>query len=257
MPVGINEEISDTELDEDYEWADPNPPSASGGPQPASEADIKEEKLAQDNILATVFDLQVVALVGKKLEKKLGLVGGKCLENDDAGVTQEQVSKLLNSLVDIPVTTPAEAATRLEQHQQIKNLFDLYTKRDKRPSSSSKAVTPQIKSAVSEKQPTVSKAVSGNKKMNANASPFHPPGSIADYNPNDLHLPGLFGDNMSSQTFMSLAGLDPYASGSPSGKSSLDMAKSYGAYPGTGSWSSDLPPSAMLHKSTNGELHMP
>ena len=56
---------------EDMTPLDPVPPPPPT--QPASAAEIRKDKLAQETILAKIFDLQAVAAEGKKIEKDLAL----------------------------------------------------------------------------------------------------------------------------------------------------------------------------------------
>lgn len=75
LPSTMNhavDETSDTDPDgEDEDIVDASMPHAVSAGQPANEADARKEKLAQEAILAKIFDLQTVVAEGKKLEKSI------------------------------------------------------------------------------------------------------------------------------------------------------------------------------------------
>jgi hypothetical protein len=60
---------TDPDGDDEDEMNDPQMPNQTTSGQPVNEADIRKEKLAQEAILAKIFDLQGVAAEGKRLEK--------------------------------------------------------------------------------------------------------------------------------------------------------------------------------------------
>jgi hypothetical protein len=62
---------TDPDGDDDDEMNDPQLPNPTNSGQPVNEADIRKEKLAQEAILARIFDLQGVAAEGKRLEKNV------------------------------------------------------------------------------------------------------------------------------------------------------------------------------------------
>lgn len=62
---------TDPDGDDDDEMNDPQLPNPTNSGQPINEADIRKEKLAQEAILAKIFDLQGVAAEGKRLEKNV------------------------------------------------------------------------------------------------------------------------------------------------------------------------------------------
>lgn len=63
---------SDPDGDDDEMLVEPSIPSGTAsGQQPVNEADIRKEKLAQEDILARIFDLQSVAGQGRKLERSV------------------------------------------------------------------------------------------------------------------------------------------------------------------------------------------
>ena len=123
----IHDDLSDTELDDDEVLSHPLPPPPSM-PQPANEADIREEKLAQENILATIFDLQSVAQVGKKLEKKLSLSGGKCFEEDETKALREHLDTFLKYLQDSQGPENINSTYRREQLKTTKGFIDALLK---------------------------------------------------------------------------------------------------------------------------------
>lgn len=63
---------TDPDGDDEEEMNDVQLPNSNNSGQPVNEADIRKEKLAQEAILARIFDLQGVAAEGKRLEKTVG-----------------------------------------------------------------------------------------------------------------------------------------------------------------------------------------
>lgn len=63
---------TDPDGDDEEEMNDAQLPNSNNSGQPVNEADIRKEKLAQEAILARIFDLQAVAAEGKRLEKTVG-----------------------------------------------------------------------------------------------------------------------------------------------------------------------------------------
>lgn len=129
VPAAAADEATDSELDDDEDLLDEPPYPNASAPQPANEADIREEKLAQEGILATVFDLQDLAQAGKKLEKKLSLSGGRCLEEQDAQALQSRIDSLMKLLQDgriPPSNDPSPQAYRLEKFRMLREIADLY-----------------------------------------------------------------------------------------------------------------------------------
>ena len=133
-PAPVNPELddpSDTELDDEELMNDPLNGSATTTqqPPPANEADIRKEKLAQESILARIFDLQGVAVEGKKIDKNLSLSGVQIFPEQDGEAIARKVNNLMKSLVDAPITTDADNsanATRLEHFRMIREVADLY-----------------------------------------------------------------------------------------------------------------------------------
>ena len=129
-PVAVNPELedpSDTELDEDEMLNDPMPPSSTVQPV-TNEADIRKERLAQESILARIFDLQSVSAEGKRLEKKLSVAVGRSIEEEERHATTRKLGALMKSLMDAPpVSDDASShAGRLEHFRMVRDVADMY-----------------------------------------------------------------------------------------------------------------------------------
>ena len=246
--AALDDDVSDTDLDDD-EFMDPPPPPASGGTQPANEADIREEKLAQENILATVFDLQSVAQVGKKLEKKLSLTGGKCLEEDESRASHDKLVSMIESLKDSPFD--------IEQAKNVKIFLDSFIKSQQ--GHTKKPTTSPVKIEKVDKIKEAHKVLMAKKKhlLSANASSFKPSGLSNELNGLMDNLSSMEGEVNNLDTLLS----PPYGPGSSSAKSSGYGFPSTSYYNG-GSSSLDLPPinppplpNSSKDKHTNGDYH--
>lgn len=132
-PASVNSDLedpSDTELDDDELLNDPTlAPTTTATTQtpPVNEADIRKEKLAQESILATVFDLQSVAAEGKKIEKKLSLWDNVPPEQDSE-VINRQFSTLMKTLLD-EVTSESGSASSgatLDRFKMIKEVAEMF-----------------------------------------------------------------------------------------------------------------------------------
>ena len=132
-PVAANPELgddaSDTELeDDDDPLASPPPlPSATQSAPSTNEADIRKEKLAQESILAKIFDLMSVSAEGKKLEKDLSL--SSLQSEEDAQAVTRKANGMMKTLIDAPViqdTEPSSDKARLEHYKMIREVADLY-----------------------------------------------------------------------------------------------------------------------------------
>lgn len=242
----LDDDVTDTDLYGD-DFTDPPPPPASSGNQPANEADIREEKLAQDNILATVFDLQSVAQVGKKLEKKLSLAGGKCLEDDDFRAGQDKFVAMMKSLRETPLD--------VEQAKSIKNFLDSFIKSQLGPTK--KPTISPTKTDTVDNLKEANKVVMAKKKhlLIANASSLKPAGLSNELNGLMDNLSSMEGDNHDLDTFLS----PPYGPGSSSAKPSAYDFPSTTYYNGGNSYA-DLPsmnppplPNSSKDKQINGE----
>lgn len=130
-PTAVNhdmEDPSDTELDDDELLNDPVlPPATTVPPPPTNEADIRKEKLAQESILATIFDLQSVAVEGKKIEKKL-LLSDQISSEKESEVVSRQVSTLMKSLLAEVASESGSAmnGASLEKFKMIKEVAEMY-----------------------------------------------------------------------------------------------------------------------------------
>lgn len=162
-PVPVNnpelDDPSDTEMDDEDELSQP-PQPPTGASQTATttnEADIRKEKLAQESILAKVFDLQSVSAEGKKLEKTLLLSGGQLREEDESQQSIKMVNQLTKSLMDSPLAAGSDATSleiRLQHLKMIKEVAEKYistqeTQRLKKISEQNKPPTPTMKKAAS------------------------------------------------------------------------------------------------------------
>ena len=181
-PVPVNnpelDDPSDTEMDDEDELSQPPqpPPGASQAATTTNEADIRKEKLAQESILAKVFDLQSVSAEGKKLEKTLSLSGGPLREEEDSQENIRMVNQLMKSLMDSPLGTGYDATSleiRLQHLKMIKEAAERYissqeAQKKKSLAEQSKPPTPAVKKI--------------SKPLNPLASGFKPssakPGSI-------------------------------------------------------------------------------
>ncbi len=231
------DDASDTELDEDADMAlDVPPPPATSTAQPANEADIREEKMAQEGILATVFDLQNVASVGRKLEKNLALSGGKCLEEDTRKEVTTKFKTLMKNLQEDPLFSNMETSThsaRLEKFKMLREIADLYitghSSHFKKPSK------PHDRNQTNGKKPGSSK--SANAKMAALKSTF--PGQTDEFPDETLSVA------LSSPLSTSFSTLGPGGKAPPYG-----LPKNYVS---GNSSSLDLPPLPSF-PSSNGKL---
>ena len=130
-PVPVNPDLddpSDTELDEEDMLNDPMPPSASTVQPVTNEADIRKEKLAQESILAKIFDLQSVSAEGKRLEKTLSLSTGRYHEEEERHATTRKLDALMKSLIDAPAASDdaSSHAARLEHFKMVRDIADMY-----------------------------------------------------------------------------------------------------------------------------------
>ena len=161
-PVPVNsselDDPSDTEMDDEDELSQPpQPPTGASQATTTNEADIRKEKLAQESILAKVFDLQSVSAEGKKLEKTLSLSGGQLPEEEDSQENIQMVNQLMKSLMDSPLVVGSDATaleTRLQHLKMIKEAAEKYissqeTQKKKPLSEQSKPPTPSVKKASS------------------------------------------------------------------------------------------------------------
>ena len=194
-PVPVNnpelDDPSDTEMDDEDELSQP-PQPPTGAAQAATstnEADIRKEKLAQESILAKVFDLQSVSAEGKKLEKTLSLSGGQLREEEESQENIRMVNQLMKSLMDSQLATGYDATSleiRLQHLKMIKEAAERYI--SSQEAQKKKSLTEQSKPPT----PSVKKI---SKPLNPLASGFKPssankPGSIdIDSSPTSSYFP--------------------------------------------------------------------
>ncbi|KAF6224284.1 hypothetical protein HO133_010859 [Letharia lupina] len=174
MPINNPEldDPSDTEMDDEDELSQP-PQPPTGSSQAATttnEADIRREKLAQESILAKVFDLQSVSAEGKKLEKTLSLSGGQFREEEDSQESIRMVNQLMKSLMDSPLAAGSDATSleiRLQHLKMIKDVAERYI---------SNQETQKLKKLLTEqnKPPTPTAKKAASKPLNPLASGFKP-----------------------------------------------------------------------------------
>lgn len=146
-PTPVNPEMddpSDTELEED-DMMDPMPPPAPTTQPATNEADIRKEKLAQESILAKIFDLQSVSAEGRKLEKSLSLAGGQCLEEEDKQAATLKIKTLLKSIFEDSSTSDDASLARLEQFRVVRDVADMYISKQ---NALKKSLKEQIKPSV-------------------------------------------------------------------------------------------------------------
>ena len=133
-PIVMNPELdegSDTELDEDDTIDDPplpSGPTASSAP-PLDEADVRKERLAQDGILARLFDLQNVATEGKKIEKQVSLAEARDKLKVNSKVAESKFHEMVKKvfqLREVQDMDPASQETRLEYYKTVRHIADLF-----------------------------------------------------------------------------------------------------------------------------------
>ncbi len=185
-PAPVNPELddpSDTELDDDEFLNDPlsfPPGSSLQSSPPANEADIRKEKVAQESILARVFDLQSVAAEGRKIEKKLSLSGSQPFPEQDSEAITKKVNTLMKTLMDAPIasdTDPSSTTTRLDHFKMIREVADLYI-------TSQSVQKKFLKDQAKPPGQPAKKPVSSSKPLNPLASDFKLSGST-------IQSPGL------------------------------------------------------------------
>lgn len=136
-PPNDFDSLSETDLDDD-ELLDV-PTSQTGD---VSEAERRQEKMALEGVLAILFDLQGSAAQGRRLERKLGLEGGKCFVEEDRASTQEKLENVIKSLREDEITNGKDAplsSFRLERYRMMRDLADLFiNKHDPKSKKSSK-----------------------------------------------------------------------------------------------------------------------
>ena len=232
-PVPVNnpelDDPSDTEMDDEDELSQPpQPPTgASQAATTTNEADIRKEKLAQESILAKVFDLQSVSAEGKKLEKTLSLSGGQLREEEESQESIRMVTQLTKSLMDSPLATGHDATSleiRLQHLKMIKEAAERYI--SSQEAQKKKPLTEQSKPST----PSVKKA---SKPLNPLASGFKPssankPGSVdLDSSPTSSYFPSGTGPGDTVNGVPK-----PFPSGV--GHSSLDQSTLASHLPGNG-----------------------
>lgn len=89
VPNPTVDELSETDPDEDEDTLDVSQPPMTTTKQQINEADIRKEKIAQEAILARIFDLQGVSVEGKKLERNLSLSAKSGVFEDPDLFTQD------------------------------------------------------------------------------------------------------------------------------------------------------------------------
>ena len=223
-PVPVNsselDDPSDTEMDDEDELSQPpQPPPGASQATTTNEADIRKEKLAQESILAKVFDLQSVSAEGKKLEKTLSLSGVQLPEEEENQENIHMVNQLMKSLMDSPLVAGSDATaieTRLQHLKMIKEAAEKYIssqeiQKNKPLSEQSKPPTPSVNKASST---SLNPPASGFKPSSTNKiidSDFDSPSS-----PTSPYFPSGPADSSSNGT--------PKLFPSSSGYSSLDQS---------------------------------
>ena len=259
-PVPVNnpelDDPSDTEMDDEDELSQPPPPppGASQTTTTTNEADIRKEKLAQESILAKVFDLQSVSAEGKKLEKTLSLPEGNLRDEEDSQESIRMVNQLMKSLMDSPLPAGCDATSleiRLQHLKMIKEAAERYI--SSQEIQKKKLLTEQTK------QPTPSPKKAGAKPLNPLAPGFKPsptsknpvidPNSDLQASPTSPYFPSGHGEPLSSETpkpFPPSGGfpstdqsnmLPPLPANIGNGSSKSGNSQPYSSAYGTGSYS--------------------
>lgn len=108
-------------------------PSTNPG-QTINEADIRKEKLAQENILAKIFDLQTVAAQGRKLEKSVlrpsAPVPSKHLEDDNNMMAD--LKKMFRVFLESASGNFNSEQQRIETQSFMKHLAEKYLEATKK-----------------------------------------------------------------------------------------------------------------------------
>ncbi|KAL9102548.1 MAG: hypothetical protein Q9163_002327 [Psora crenata] len=130
---------SETEL-EDELLLDPVSPVGQASP-PTNEADLRQEKSAQEAILARLFDLESLAPKGKKLERELGLTGGKCLKEERHAALDSKMDRLLRAINEEKGFSSGKLDhVKLEKMKLLREMADLYiSEHGARPRRASKS----------------------------------------------------------------------------------------------------------------------
>lgn len=291
-PVPVNnpelDDPSDTEMDDEDELSQPpQPPTgASQATTSTNEADIRKEKLAQESILAKVFDLQSVSAEGRKLEKTLSLSRGQFHEEEESQQSIRTVNQLMKSLMDSPLAAGSDATSleyRLQHLRMIKQAAEKYisnqeTQKKKLLTEQTKPPTPSLKKAVSKplnplasgfKPSLTDKGPSvidhdfdthatpyfpsglGDSLSNGMPKPFGPSGSLSYSDSSTLlsYLPG----NSSSKSANSQTYTSPYVAGSyPASSNPPPFPYEHSNHSTTGFHSPPGYPSSPLPASSNG-----
>ena len=154
-PILDDDDLSDTELDDDDdELLDPPLPSTSTTAQANNEADVREEKIAQENILATVFDLQSVAHAGRKLEKKLSLSSGKFPDVGDLSTVAARVNGYMRMILDESGRSSKEGQSRKKALELMRDMIDRELKLRPKTSQKPKIAPMKKKSTLWSDSPT-------------------------------------------------------------------------------------------------------
>lgn len=102
--TNVVDDVTDTDGDDDDDLMDgPYPTTTSG--QQVNEADIRKEKLAQEGILAKIFDLQAVAVQGKKLERSVArpsIAAASKVPDEESLSFVNDFRSMLKTLLDTP-----------------------------------------------------------------------------------------------------------------------------------------------------------
>lgn len=114
-------EIDDGDFSDDTEdMLNADLPTTQTAAEPVSAADVRKDRLAQDAILARIFDLQGVAAEGKKLETNLSVSSGipTTISRNDNGIKDSDFSvmaELVKSLTAAMVAKGSERRIEMER----------------------------------------------------------------------------------------------------------------------------------------------
>lgn len=160
--TNVVDDVTDTDGDDDEDLIDGPYPTPNSGQQ-VNEADIRKEKLAQEGILAKIFDLQAVAVQGRKLERSVSrpAIGAASKVLDDESLSFiNDFRSMLKMLLDTPTGNLEKESLNRETLGIMKKVAEKYL--SAHPKTAKKAVKDSSKQAFvgSSKFPTTSKSPS-------------------------------------------------------------------------------------------------
>lgn len=246
--TNVVDDVTDSDGDDDEDLMDGPYPSTTSGQQ-VNEADIRKEKLAQEGILAKIFDLQAVAVQGKKLERSVARPAIRIPDDENLSYTNDFRS-MLKMLLDMPPANLEKESLSKETLGIIKkvteNLLSANPKIAKKPVKDSSKQT----LAGSSKFPMTSKPPSSSKPGLESAGPDwaiqHPYASAKHWAPSSIPSMGsdymiegagvalatdnLLGAGKQSTSIFSDSYMDPYVSDFLSGGVPPALSKAHNSH---------------------------